>query len=807
MNLLLSYDWLREHVCLEVTPEEFAARFSLSGPGVEKIHPIGQDFTHMIVGKVEKILPHPQADKLKVVQVDGGKRTLSIVCGGSNVAEGQWVVVAETGARVTWHGTGDPITLKPVEIRGVASEGMICAASEIGLFDAFPHAEREILDLDIALPDAKKKAGMPLAELLGVKEDVVMDVEVTSNRPDALSVVGMAREAAAILNAPFLWKPAKAISAPRKNRRGPLNVRVSDAAICPRFTAIRLEGITVASSPWWIKRRLLSAGIRPINNVVDITNFVMLELGQPMHAYDAAKLADVRLEVRSARDGESLAALDGKKYALTESMPVIADAEGPVGIAGIMGGERTSVTKDTTSVVFEAATFDPVAVRRTARALNLYSEAQIRFEKGLSTEGPRDALARAVQLCAELCGGSVCSKVADVGRQTYKPTSYRIAFSDLDRLIGLSIGRRAAVAILTRLGFRCQTTKRSVSATVPWWRDHDIESAHDLVEEVARVYGYGQIPATFPSGLARHSEDPLFAWEDRFRTIAAGAGFLETYTYSFVSRELAARAGSDASVWLRVQNPLSSDFEYMRGSLIPSLLQIAAENQERDRDAKLFEIAHVYQPCDTAFSRGTDLPRERLMAAAILKGDDAWRLAKGFVEYIFDSFGIRDVEWRQMREDAKWHPGRSMHIFAHDVLLATLGEIHPAVALRYKFDVRVAAVEIAFDEIATCAKQAKVYVPPPVFPEAKRDAAFIVPRETTVGELSALLRAASPAVSRVEWFDTYRGDGIPEEKKSVAFHLAFVSSERTLETIEVDTMMRQIQSLVRERLGGEMRLG
>ncbi|KAA0205715.1 phenylalanine--tRNA ligase subunit beta, partial [Candidatus Uhrbacteria bacterium] len=415
MNILTSYDWLKQYVDLgAMTAEEFAARVSLSGPGVERLYPQGADLDRVVLGRVLEVKPHPNADKLRIAVVDVGAHghaPARIVCGGSNLQADQWVAVAKEGAMVRWHGEGEPIELKPAEIRGVKSEGMICAANEIGLFDAFPHSEREILDLGHVFSVGAKhasplRAGTPLADVLGLNGDTVMDIEVTTNRPDAFSMVGLAREAAAILKKPMTWKPATLSHVVGARRVLPLRVTVMDKKSCPRYMAVKIEGVTNGESPWWMKRRLMSAGLRPINKLVDITNFVMLELGQPMHAFDADKLTplltkergggEVGLIVRKATKGESFKALDGKTYKLDDTMLVIADAKTPQAVAGVMGGETAAATGDTHSVVFEAATFDPVSVRKTARALNLYSDSQLRFEKGLSTEAPPDALARAV---------------------------------------------------------------------------------------------------------------------------------------------------------------------------------------------------------------------------------------------------------------------------------------------------------------------------------------------------------------------------------------------------------------------------
>ncbi len=806
MNLLASFDWLKEYVDLKETPEQLAARVSLSGPGVERLYPQGVELEKIIVGKVLEVGPHPNADKLRIAIVQVSKQqTAHIVCGGSNLAVGQWVAVAQVGASVRWHGEGDPIVLQPAEIRGVKSEGMICAANEIGLFDAFPHGEKEILDVGEALAGQSLVPGMPLAQALGLVGDVVMDIEVTSNRPDAFGMVGLARECATILNRPFTWKPS---SLPKGGKQT-LSVQVEDKALCPRYMAVRVEGVTVGHSPWWLKRRLLSAGIRPINTVVDITNYVMLEIGQPMHAFDASTLSGGELHVRRARLQETLEALDGKRYSLTDSMLVIADAEKPVAVAGVMGGEHTGVTSATTSIVFEAAAFDDVSVRRTARALNLYSDAQLRFEKGLSTEFLPVALARAVELCLTLCGGTVATKVADVRAKAYKPRTYKIPVARVQEIVGVDIPEKEMVAILKRLGFEVRLTgkavKKQLVATVPYWRDHDIEDGRDLVEEIARVYGYGAIPGVLPVGQPTRPTDPELQWEERMRALAKGAGFTETYTYSFISRELAKKAGFNPQKMLPLANPLSAEFEVMRTSLVPSLLQVVQENQERFRAMRLFEVAHVYVPSsETEGWRA--LPNEVLTCSlAILGGDSAWREAKGFVEHLFADWGIQQVRWVPVTEEALWHPGRTVQAFQGEHLLATIGEIHPEIAARFKIEGRLACADLALEEIFAHATTTKRYVPLPVFPEAKRDLAFLVDRDAACAALAATMQEASTLLTQVEWFDTFMGKGVPEGKKSVAFHLTFATPDRTLASSEVDVAIAQITERLGKRFGAEVR--
>lgn len=810
MNILASYDWLKQYVDLgAMTAEEFAARVSLSGPGVERLYPQGAELDRVVLGHVLEVKPHPNADKLRLAVTDLGNTKATIVCGGSNVQADQWVAVAKEGAMVRWHGEGEPIELKPAEIRGVKSEGMICAANEIGLFDAFPHGEREILDLGLALPGLKMKPGTPLADVLGLNGDTLMDIEVTTNRPDAFSLVGLAREASAILKKPLTWKPATL----KKGSKAGISVTVKEKSTCPRYMAVKIDGVTNTESPWWLKRRLTSAGLRPINALVDITNYVMLELGQPMHAFDADKLDGGKIVVRKAAKGESFKALDGKTYKLDDAMLVIADAKHPQAVAGVMGGETAAATGDTRSVIFEAATFDPVAVRKTARALNLYSDSQLRFEKGLSTEAPPDALARAIELCLELCGGTVVGAPADVRAKPYKPAKYSITFEKMNELIGVEVKPKECVDTLKRLGFAVKADKKKLTATVPWWRDHDIEDGRDLVEEIARVYGYANLPAVFPAGATSRQPSRELALEHEIRTLAKGAGFTETFTYSFVSRAMLERVGYDSKPMLRVQNPLSADFEFMRTSLLPSLVDVVIQNQDRFREQKLFEVQNVYYPPTLKASAGRpdqdewkELPEERLEFGAAVLGDDrAWREAKGFVEHVLGELGAVGVTWKRLENDAFWHPGRTAQAWKGTHLLATVGEIHPAIAAASGLEARLALVDMPLDEVFHVGTGGRRYSPIPAFPTSKRDLAFIVARDIEVQDVTRVLHEADPLVRSVEWFDTYAGKGMETGKKSIAFHLEIGADDRTLESSDVDDILSRVVSAAAAKFDANVR--
>jgi phenylalanyl-tRNA synthetase beta chain len=797
MNLLVSYNWLKDHVELgKTTPEEFARRLSLSGPSVERIHRQGEGLNKIVVGKILKVKAHPNADKLRIIETDLGDKVKDIVCGGSNLAEGQLVAVALPGSWVKWHGEGEPVEIKETKLRGADSYGMICGADEIGLVDRFPkQGEKEIVDLS----SLKVAPGTPVAEALGLG-DVIFDIEVTTNRPDAFSIVGLAREAAAIFGAEFLWKPAPKISV----TTGKLTVENQSAKLCPRYMAVALKNVRMGESPDWLKSRLVTAGIRPVSVLVDITNYVMLELGQPMHVFDRATLKGNKIVVREARAGESLKALDGKTYEVKPGQLVIADAERPVAVAGIMGGEETGVTNATTEIVFEAATFDPVSVRRTARALNLHSDSSLRFEKGLSTELPPVALARAVELAQQLCGAEVSSAVADTRAHSYKKIIWSFRPERANELIGVKILATQQKKILVDLGFGVTGKAKTWRVTVPYWRDHDIEGERDLVEEVARVYGYANLPSVIPDGplpLAEVSD--VLAWESCVKRHLKDWGLTELMTYSFVSAAFLQKLGLDPAAHLRVSNPLTEDFEFMRSELLGSVLAVVAENQEIRPEGSVFELSNVYLP------RPNDLPEEhpRLLVAVWNRDPQgsAVKRALGLAEALFEAMGIRN--WRRVsgKPSPHWHPGRSTALAVGDKNLGIVGEIAPRTLAQFKIERRVAVLDLDFVALCEWASEAKSYVPVPEFPAVKRDLAFLIERHRTHAEISAKLSAADPQLTKVELFDVFEDPKLGVGLKSMAYHLEFSAADRTLTAEEVEASLERIRQTLRQEFGAEPR--
>jgi phenylalanyl-tRNA synthetase beta chain len=827
MNSLVSYKWLSQYVDLDgITPEEFAKRVSLCGPAVEKIIPRDELLKNVVVGKILEVTPHPNADKLRICMVDvGDADPIQIVCGGSNLEVGQFVALAKVGAKVKWHGEGEPVILEPVKLRGAESLGMICASEEIGLGDAFPSkSEKEILDLGKELEEPSSlKPGTPIADLLGLSDDVVMDIEVTTNRVDAMGMVGMAREASAILSKPLLWKPSKE----KKREANPLHqkhfggqgsegrelsIKVHDKKLCPRYKAVRIKGVKNGQSPWWMKQQLMSAGLNSISLLVDITNYILLEYAQPMHVFDVARLKKSKetpeLHVRLAQADECIVALDGKTYELNDQALVIADAEGPVAVAGIMGGERSGAYEDTEDIILECANFDPVSIRKTSRRINLYSDSQLRFEKGLSTEAIPVAMARAVELVLELAGGKVVA-VEDVVAHAYKPHSFSISSKEVVKRIGVEIPEAHQVKILNSLGFKAKATKGVIKAEIPWWRDHDIEDGVDLVEEIARIFGYGNIPAVLPVGeMPPRPRDPVLAWEDHLKTIMRGIGYTELYSYSLVSDAIYEKAGFNPTQALHLLNPLSEEFAFMRTSLLPSMVQAIAENQERRQLLKFFEVANAFTPKEGNKTHPvwTDLPDERLhCVGGVLNGEKSFAEAKGAFERVLKEMGIQDVAWKRISEDGFWHPGRSVQAFAGEILLGTVGEVSPQVLKRFKIDGRLACFESPLAELFSQATLSRSYTPPNPFPETSRDIAVIVDQTVEYAEIESLIKSIDPLVASVEWFDTYQGKGLAEGKKSVAMHLTFASRERTLTGEDVERLMEKTLKVLEKRFGASVR--
>ena len=797
--------WLKEYVDAALPVAELAHRLTLAGVEVGGVEQVVGDWQGCTVGHVLSVDPHPNADRLTLCTVYDGTEQLRVVCGAPNVAAGQKIAFAHVGARLRDPDSGKMETLKAAKIRGELSQGMIGSERELGLGQ--DHAGIMVLPQDAPV-------GTPLADYLG---DTVLELEVTANRPDCLSVLGVAYEVGAIVGAP-VREPE--LSYPEAGR--PIGeqatVEVQDAELCPRYTASLVTGINVGPSPGWMQDRLLKVGMRPINNVVDVTNYVMLEYGQPLHAFDFEALKGKKIVVRQAAPGETLISLDGAERKLAPPMLVIADERDPVGMAGVIGGGNSEVSETTTAVLLESASFHPINTRRTADALGARTEASLRFEKGLRPELPPIALRRATGLLLQLAGGTAAQGIVDIYPNASGPRTVTLTLARLEQVLGMSLPLERVTDALASLGFQpAPQGSDAVQATVPPWRA-DITIEDDLVEEVARVVGYDQIPtATLATPIPTHQPDPARGLKERLRDLLAAGGFQETISYSLVSREALVRA----EAWptealpepLRVANPLSLEHEWARPSLRPSLLMTLASNWRLEEGPiRLFEVGRVYSP------RPGDLPLEGDVAMGLSLGSreaPSWHGAgeplgfydaKGVVEGLLERLGLRAVY--ETHEESFFLPGAAARISVQGGEVGVLGEVSPAVLERFDIDVGpVALFELDLASLLPkLPPEGGGYQPLSHFPGAPRDLALLVGLEVPAARVQEIVER-HPLVAGVTLFDVYTGAQVPAGVRSLAYRVLFQSPERTLTAAEVAAAMEQLLAQLQREVGAVQRQG
>lgn len=799
MNILAPFSWLKEFLDTELDAVGYAKAASLIGNEAEHLLYPASALRGIVVGRVKEIKRHPNADALQIAMTDvGDGAPKQIVCGGENLAEGQTVAVALPGARVKWHGK-EEVTLEETEVRGQKSFGMICAADELG-FEKLANG-KTIWDLSSLIPEAKP--GDDLATALGLKGEVVLDFEVTTNRPDALSIIGQAREGYAgsfgTFEEPFL----KQSVLPNGETKIVFKVENTEHELCSRYMGVVMD-VEVGPSPWWMQRRLLLAGAKPINNVVDVTNYVRLELGQPLHAFDYERIEGGKIVVRRAKQGEHFRALDETEHELLADMLVIADAKRAVAIAGIMGGFDSGVTVNTKRIILEAATFNAQSIRKTWRALNLQSDSQQLYEKGLSLELPAYGIARAVELLKEVANARVASTVEDARASEDEQQGFALRPKRTSALMGVSVDSDIQRALLERLGFRLSAAGEDVwTARVPFWRAHDVEADVDLMEEIARLYGYHNLPSVLPSGeIPRRERDTLLDREGDIKDLLSGIGLTEVYANSFVDPEDVLRAGMNPRDALRVQNPLAEDQALMRTSLIPTMLRTIADNQRLRDTLRLFELQRVYRP------RPGDLPEERSMLLLAVSdaqgGEDLFRCAKGLLERLMNTYR---VQFEFLRQDVPhWaHPGMGASIRVGGEIVGTIAQVHPLLLQAFDLEMVPVLVELDLPLLEPYLKLAPTYQEPPVFPFAYRDISLLADEATTYEAIERVLKTASMLVRSIEAFDVYRGSQIGEEKKSLSMHLTFGADDRTLTSKEVEEEMSVIAHALSEQLAVAVR--
>jgi len=798
----VSLKWLQEYIDSDLSLNDLVHRLTLAGTEAKVQQIIGSNWGDVVVGQITAINPHPNADRLSLPTVNLGDEQETVVCGAPNLEVGDKVAFARVGAKLNDGHSGQLVTLKPAKIRGVFSSGMVCSEKELGISD-----NHETI---IVLP-AEAPVGTPLADYLG---DTILDLEVTPNRPDCLSLIGIAREIAALTKQSIcLPKVSYKESATPIEQQVSVDIVAPD--LCPRYCTSLITGIKLAESPKWMQQRLLACGMRPINNIVDITNYVMLEYGQPLHAFDYHQIRGSKIIVRRANNNENIVTLDGVERKLSPETLVIADEMGAVAIAGIMGGANSEVTENTTSILLEAASFNPASIHYTGRTLLLPSEACMRFERGIRAELALPALKRATQLILQLAGGEVAKGVIDVYPGKLKHEPILLSTGNVKRLLGVEFSLDQVIESLDSLGFDCEPTSSTseVLVTAPYWRS-DISHAVDLVEEVARIIGYEKIPMTMLSGsIPQQNLNPIIKLKRELGRALTGYGFQEVINYSLTGKEMQNRLRPDSHSPdpepLRLVNPMTAEQEYLRINLRANLLTALAANRRHEEDSiRLFELGRIY------LSRSGNLPDEPEALCGILSGPrmDRWWQdesapvdffdAKGLVESLLSYLGV-EVSF-DLSQDESLHSNRQANITVAGNRLGLVGEVNPRVLEAFDFSEQVYLFEINVATLSPFTVGHKLFQPIPRFPATVRDIALLVDTKITNWQIQNIIKSFS-LVSKVNIFDVYYGGQVPAGKKSLAYRIIYQSSTHTLTENEVNKVQQQILHKLSRELGATLR--
>ncbi len=782
--MIISLNWLREYVDFTLSLDELVHRLTMVGLEVEGASELYPFLKGVIVGRVEEVGPHPGADRLKLCKVSDGNRLLSIVCGAPNVQAGQTIPVALPGTRLA-----GGVTLHETRIRGELSQGMICSRSELGLGDD----QAGIWVLEDGLP-----LGTPLGDALGIN-DTIVDVSITPNRGDCLSIVGIAREVAAIAGTCVKY-PSLDLHESGPDASTLVSVDTEDAVACPRYAARVVEGIRVGPSPAWLQKKIEAVGLRSINAIVDVTNLILMELGQPLHAFDLDKIRGNRIIVRKASEGERFTTLDGQERSLHDDTLLICDGEGPVAIAGIMGGLDSEITENTTRVLIESAYFQPLSIRKTGKRIGLRSESSYRFERGVDPEGVIRALDRAAQLMAELGGGQVRTGRVDVYPHPISVPEIGLRVERTNAFLGTGLDISEMERVLRSIEMQVAQVGPDVLKVVPPAFRSDITREVDLMEEVARLVGYDHVPVTYPKGELTGAElDPHMQARVVTRGALQAAGFYEVINYAFINEDYLRRLGfapEDSLVNpVRVKNPLSEDQGIMRTTLIPGVLQAASRNLGyRNENLRLFELSKVFLPLE-----GESLPHEPHRVAGLMTGkrdphllygtDEAVDFAdiKGAVEIVLKPFNLPDIEFLDRNMPPYLHPGESSMVCCRGQILGSLGKLHPRVEEAFDFKKPVFVFELDYDMLFAMRQEHPLFTALPRFPSVARDIALVL--DETVPVRSPLMYMEGLGESLLECleiFDIYQNPQIGEGKKSVGYRLVYRASDRSLTDEEVN---------------------
>ncbi len=790
----LSREWLNDYTTVTVSDKEFCDAMTMSGSKVEGVTRTGDGISKVVAGRVTAMERHPDSDHMFICQVDaGGERELTIVTGAQNVSVGDMVPVALDGSTLP-----GGVTIRTAPLRGVMSEGMLCSLAELGLdTHDYPYA----IENGIFIMQEPCQPGDDIIKVLGLGDSVV-EFEITNNRPDCLSVIGLAREAAATFGTELhLHEPA--VKGSGDDIKNYLSIQIDEPELCPRYTARMVKNIKIEPSPAWLRRRLRASGIRPINNIVDITNYVMQEYGQPMHAFDYSCVGGSKIIVRRAAPGETLTTLDGNDRDLTPNMLVIADAEKPIGVAGVMGGGNSEIVDDTKTIVFESANFNGTSIRKTAIALGMRTDASGKFEKGLDPEGTVPAVQRACELVEMLGAGDVIDGMIDVVASPYIQKTVKLQPERVNALLGTDISRDFMVSVLEKLDF----TVDGDIIRVPSWRS-DIEHYSDIAEEVARFYGYDTVESTMMRGkTAQGGWNEKQTFENRLNALCQAMGFNEILTYSFGSKTAWDRirlpAGSPLRQALIIQNPLGEDRSVMRTTPMPSMLEVMSTNASRRNPAvRLYERAKVFHPL-----ADSPLADEQMWLVLGEYGDGAgFFQLKGCVEAILKDMRTEAVTFEADSTDPSFHPGRCAHILAGGEAIGVMGQVHPAVCDSYDLPHESLYAQLNVAAMRAHQGPERTFQALPRFPAVTRDLALVCRDDIPVAALVDTITAAgAPYLESVKLFDVYTGAPIPVGSKSVAFALTLRAADQTLTEEHTAETMNAILKALAEVHGASIR--
>ena len=795
----LSMKWLSDYIKTDMPIKEFCHRMTMTGSKVEAYETEGTEISNVVAGKILSVTPHENSDHLVVCQVDVGEASpVQIVTGASNVHEGDWVPAALNGSTLP-----GGVKIKKGKLRGVESYGMLCSLGELGLtLHDFPYA----IEDGIFILKEECTAGQDIKEVLGFN-DTSVEFEITSNRPDCFSVIGLAREVHATFGEPLnIKEPTFKGNSEDVNKY--LSVNVHNKTLCPRYIGGIVKNVKIETSPIWLRERLRASGVRPINNLVDITNFVMLEYGQPMHAFDLRYVKDSQINVRNAQNGEKIMTLDEVERELSEEMLVIADSEKPIAVAGVMGGEFSGIMDDTTTVVFESANFANDSIRKTSKKLGMRTDASSRYEKGINPENTLPAIKRAFELVEMLGAGEVVGSVIDCNNSTSVKSVVDFDQEWINGLLGTDISEKEMIGCLESLNFTVSGGK----VTAPDYRT-DIAFKADIAEEIARIYGYDKIESTSVRGVAQGHFTTLQKFERLVKSSMTALGCYEINSFAFISPKyfdkILLPADSKLRKTITITNPLGEDTSVMRTTALPSMIEVISKNyNNRNASAKLFELGKEYIP-----SENGELPEENLILSIGMYGEDTdFYTLKGTVDEMLANIGIYDCDYeraadsKDFDEKSAMHPGRSAVIIKDGVELGIIGELHPVVLADYDIDIRAYAAVLSFNKMFEKSATEKVYKALPKFPATSRDLSLICNDDIPVAHLEkAIKKSVGSILETITLFDVYKGKQIEEGKKSVSFSITMRSSESTLTDEQTDAAMKRVLKALSEA-GAELRM-